>query len=48
MEYTDNPRKIYAKVEIIYSDLEISGTISASASSNSEISHKVWGGYTYN
>lgn len=39
MEYTDNPRKIYSKVEIIYSDQEISGTISASASSNSLISH---------
>ena len=47
MEYSDNPRKIYGKVEITYSDREISGDISAVVSENSEISHprEVFGGY---
>lgn len=47
MEYSDNPRKVYGKVEITYSDREISGDISAVVSENSEISHprEVFGGY---
>lgn len=47
MEYSNNPRKIYGKVEITYSDREISGDISAVVSENSEISHprEVFGGY---
>lgn len=47
MEYSDNPRKVYGKVEITYSDREISGDISAFVSGNSEISHprEVFGGY---
>lgn len=39
MKYSDNPRKVYGKVEIIYSDTEISSDINASVSGNSEISH---------
>ena len=39
MEYTDNPRKIYGRVEIIYSDAEISKDIVATVSANSTISH---------
>lgn len=39
MKYSDNPRKVYGKVEIIYSDTEISSDINARVSGNSEISH---------
>lgn len=39
MKYSDNPRKVYGKVEIIYSDTEISSDINAKVSGNSEISH---------
>ena len=39
MSYTDNPRKIYGKVEIIYSDAEISKDIQAVGNPNSLVSH---------
>ena len=39
MEYTDNPRKVYGKVEITYSDAEISGDLETVESGNSEVSH---------
>ena len=39
MEYSDNPRKIYGRVEIIYSDNEISRDIQPSSNSLALISH---------
>lgn len=39
MEYTDNPRKIHGRVDIIYSDTEISKDIQTTESGNSAISH---------
>lgn len=47
MNYTDNPRKVYGLVEIIYSDAEISKDIQTSVSCNSDISHpdEVFKGY---
>lgn len=39
MEYSDNPRKIHGKVEIIYSDAEISKDLETTESGNSRISH---------
>lgn len=39
MEYTDNPRKIYGCVEIVYSDADISKDIRIVESGNSKISH---------
>ena len=47
MEYSDNPRKVYGKVEIIYSDKEISSNMGVTVSGNSEISHprEVFEGY---
>lgn len=47
MEYSDNPRKVYGKVEIIYSDKEISSNMGVTVSGNSKISHprEVFEGY---
>lgn len=39
MEYTDNPRKIYGKVDIVYADEELSRDIDITVSGNSKISH---------
>lgn len=39
MAYSDNPRKIYGKVEIVYADEELSHDIKVTESGNSEISH---------
>lgn len=39
MAYSDNPRKIYAKVEIVYADEELSHDVRTVESGNSEISH---------
>ena len=39
MKYSDNPRKVFGKVEIIYADEELTKVIRASVSGNSEISH---------
>lgn len=39
MEYSDNPRKVFGKVEIIYADEELSRDITTEESGNSEISH---------
>ncbi len=39
MKYSDNPRKVFGKVEIIYADEELTKDIKASVSGNSEISH---------
>ena len=47
MEYSDNPRKVYGKVEIVYSDKEISSNMGITVSGNSKISHprEVFEGY---
>lgn len=47
MKYTDNPRKIYGRVDVIYSDTEISKDIRTDESGNSAISHpdEVFGAY---
>lgn len=47
MEYTDNPRKILGRVDVIYSDTEISKDIQTTESGNSAISHpdEVFGAY---
>lgn len=47
MNYTDNPRKVYGKVEIVYSDAAVSKEIECTQSGNSEISHpnEVYWGY---
>ena len=47
MEYSDNPRKVYGKVEIIYSDADISKDLETTESGNSDISHpqEVYRGY---
>ena len=49
MDYSSNPRKVYGKVEITYSDADISKDIVTTESGNSEISHpnEVYLGYTY-
>ena len=39
MKYSDNPRKVYGKVEIVYADEELSRDVKVSVSANSEISH---------
>lgn len=39
MEYKDNPRKVYGKVEIVYADEEISRDVTVAVSGNSVISH---------
>lgn len=39
MEYLNNPRRVLGKVEIIYSDTDISSITNIETSSNSEISH---------
>ena len=39
MGYEDNPRKVYGRVDIIYSDTEISSDIAVKTSANAEISH---------
>ena len=39
MEYSDNPRKIYGRVEIIYSDNEISRDIQPTSNGDALISH---------
>jgi len=39
MDYSSNPRKVYGKVEITYSDADISKDITTTESGNSEISH---------
>jgi len=39
MEYSDNPRKVYGKVEIVYADEELSRDIKVAVSGNSKISH---------
>ncbi len=47
MEYSDNPRKIYGRVEIVYSDADISKDLETTESGNSEISHpqEIYKGY---
>ena len=47
MEYSDNPRRVYGKVEIVYSDKEISSNMGITVSGNSKISHprEVFEGY---
>lgn len=47
MKYTDNPRKIYGRVDVVYSDTEISKDIRTDESGNSTISHpdEVFGAY---
>lgn len=47
MKYTDNPRKIYGRVDVVYSDTEISKDIRTDESGNSAISHpdEVFGAY---
>ena len=47
MKYTDNPRKILGRVDVIYSDTEISKDIQTTESGNSDISHpdEVFGAY---
>lgn len=47
MKYTDNPRKILGRVDVIYSDTEISKDIQTTESGNSAISHpdEVFGAY---
>ena len=47
MEYSDNPRKIYGKVEIVYSDADISKDLETTESGNSKISHpqEIYRGY---
>lgn len=39
MGYEDNPRKVYGRVDIVYSDAEISKDIRTTESGNAEISH---------
>ena len=39
MKYSDNPRKVYGKVEIVYADEELSRDVKVAVSANSEISH---------
>ena len=39
MSYLNNPRRILGKVEIVYSDTDISSITNVETSSNSEISH---------
>ncbi len=39
MKYSDNPRKVYGKVEIVYADEELSREITVNVSGNSPISH---------
>lgn len=39
MNYEDNPRKVYGKVEIVYADEELSNDVKAEVSGNSQISH---------
>lgn len=39
MGYEDNPRKVYGRVDIVYSDAEISKDIRTAESDNAEISH---------
>ena len=39
MGYSDNPRKVFGKVEIIYADEELSRDIMTEESGNSAISH---------
>ncbi len=39
MKYSDNPRKVYGKVEIVYADEELSRDIKVAVSGNSKISH---------
>ncbi len=39
MGYSDNPRKVFGRVEIIYADEELSRDITTEESGNSEISH---------
>lgn len=41
MAYSDNPRRVYGKVEIIYADEELSRDITTEESGNSEISHPI-------
>ena len=41
MEYTDNPRKVYAKIRIVYSDSEISKELAVETSGNGAISFPV-------
>ena len=47
MTYSDNPRKIYGKVKIIYSDGEISSEMAVNVSDNAQISYpeQVYMGY---
>lgn len=39
MEYSDNPRRVYGKVDIVYADEELSRDIKIQVSANSKISH---------
>lgn len=41
MAYSDNPRRVYGKVEIVYADEELSRDITTEESGNSEISHPI-------
>ena len=47
MTYSDNPRKIYGKVKIIYSDGEISSEMAVNVSGNAQISYpeQIYMGY---
>ncbi|MEG1882001.1 MAG: hypothetical protein RR207_05880 [Clostridia bacterium] len=47
MDYLDNPRKVYGRVDIIYSDSQISDDIATATNSKAEISHteEVFKGY---
>ncbi len=48
MQYNDNPRRVYGKVTIVYSDSDISMDLSAEVSGNGEISYpsQVYGSFT--
>ncbi len=39
MKYSDNPRRVYGKVDIVYADEELTRDAKAAVSGNSEISH---------
>lgn len=41
MEYSNNPRRVYGKVEIVYADEELSRDVKVAVSGNSKISHPI-------
>ena len=41
MEYSNNPRRVYGKVEIVYADEELSRDVKVAVSGNSKISHAI-------